>query len=117
MSNKIRADEIKDVVDHASSLQEACDSLIQMANGRGGEDNITVLVTQVSGGRLQATSDAPDQRVTAQFTAELGQPKERWGVETIPRDEDLPFHIDHDLVDDEETTIPPEDQTEPIENR
>jgi hypothetical protein len=38
----------------------------------------------------------------------------RWGAETLPRNPDLPHHIDHDLLDDEEeATLPPEEDTIP----
>jgi protein phosphatase len=110
LSNKVRTDEMKATIDRADSLKEACETLINLANHRGGEDNITVLIARVSGGRLSSGGE-PDQRVTAPLTDSGAQ--ERWGVETIPRDPDLPDHIDHGLVDDEETTIPPEDETIP----
>ena len=131
LSNKVRPDEIKAIIDQSGSLKEACESLINLANERGGEDNITVLIAQVSGGRL-----TPDegQRTTALLASDSGQYfmtdsgqnslisdsgqqqkwLERWGAETLPRDPDLPYHIDHDLLDDEEeATLPPEEDTFP----
>jgi PPM family protein phosphatase len=111
LSNKVRPDEIEKVVNERS-LSEAGASLVNMANARGGEDNITVLIAQVSGGRLAQQQAAPDQMVTAPLSGETWL-RERWGAETIERDPDLPYHVDHDLVDDEETTIPPEDETLP----
>ena len=122
LSNKVRPEEIKAKVDESGSLKEACDALIHLANDRGGEDNITVLIAQVSGGRLTATED---QRTTALLASDSGQHSfatdsgqqrkwlERWGTETLPRNPDLPHHVDHDLLDDEEATIPPEDDTIP----
>jgi len=114
LSNKVRMEEMKATVDRADSLKEACEGLIALANHRGGEDNITVLIAQVSGGRLSSTA-APDENSTAPLTTNSGRDtlEERFGAETIPRDPDLPDHIDHDLVDDEEATIPPEDPTIP----
>ena len=108
LSNKVRIDEIKEVIDASDSLKEACESLINEANERGGEDNITVLIAQVSGGRLVNEQAAPDQRITAPLAVDES---DRWGAETIPRDPDLPYSIDDSLVDDEEATLPPEDQT------
>lgn len=120
LSNKVRIEEMKATIDRADSPQEACETLIDLANHRGGEDNITVLIAQVSGGRL-SSADQPDDNTTAPLTTgstrearEARQtPQERWGAETIARDPELPDHIDHDLVDDEEATIPPDDATIP----
>jgi serine/threonine protein phosphatase PrpC len=120
LSNKVRMEEMKATIDRADSLKEACEALIALANHRGGEDNITVLIAQVSGGRLSSTG-APDENATAPLASNSGHgahqtpeaPLERWGAETIPRDPDLPDHIDHDLVDDEEATLPPDDPTIP----
>ncbi|HEX8184831.1 MAG TPA: SpoIIE family protein phosphatase, partial [Blastocatellia bacterium] len=94
LSNKMRGDEMMQVINKAHSLKEACDDLIKVANERGGEDNITVVIAQVNGGSLIA-ADAN------------GTKADRWGAETIPRDPDLPYEIDLGLVDDEEETIPP----------
>ncbi len=122
LSNKVRPDEIKAIIDHSGSLKEACELLIKLANERGGEDNITVLIAQVSGGRLTRTEEP---RTTAVLASDSGQHSltdsgqqqkwlERWGAETLPRNPDLPYHIDHDLLDDEEeATLPPEEDTIP----
>ena len=115
LSNKVRPDEIKTAIDQSASLKEACESLIRTANERGGEDNITVLIGQCSGGRLNPPDAPPDQRATELLPD--AAPQERWGAETIERDADLPFYIDHDLVDDEERTIPPEDDSAPTLER
>jgi PPM family protein phosphatase len=111
LSNKMQGDEIKSLIDRSESLKEACEALINLANERGGEDNITVLIAQVSGGRL-APYEPADKRVTAPLTSNATE-TERWGAETIPRDPDLPDHLDHELVDDEEATFPPADDTLP----
>ncbi len=122
LSNKLRADEMKAIIDQSGSLKEACESLIKLANERGGEDNITILLAQVSGGRLAPTEDPRTTALLAsdsvqQSLTESGQQQkwlERWGAETLPRNPDLPYHIDHNLLDDEEeTTLPPEEDTIP----
>lgn len=46
LSNKVAPQEIQDVVT-AHEPQEACNVLIGLANGRGGEDNITVIVLKI----------------------------------------------------------------------
>jgi serine/threonine protein phosphatase PrpC len=122
LSNKVRPDEIKEIIDRSGSLKEACDTLIGLANERGGEDNITVLIARVSGGRLIPPDE---ERATALLTSDSGQYfvsdsgqqqkwLEKWGAETLPRDPELPYHIQDDLLDDEEeATLPPEDDTIP----
>lgn len=112
LSNKVRPEEIKAAIDQSGSLKEACTALINMANERGGEDNITVLIAQVSNGRLKTQETATDPLVTTALGSET-PPQERWGAETLPRDPNLPNHVDHDLLDDEEETIPPEEDTIP----
>jgi PPM family protein phosphatase len=120
LSNKVRIDEMMQVINDAHSLKEACDELITAANARGGEDNITVVVAQVTGGKLMpadangaaAEAARTDQPVAAERGAgttplRTGALNDRWGAETIPRDPDLPYEIDLGLVDDEEETLPP----------
>jgi serine/threonine protein phosphatase PrpC len=120
LSGKVHLDEIKTAIDESSSLKEACESLIRMANERGGEDNITVLLAQVSGGRLKATAQPTEQRSTALLTSDSGRyvasgEYERWGADTLLRDPDLPDHIEPDLLDDEEATLPPDNTNPPDE--
>lgn len=57
LSNKLRADEIARIVEGAADLKAACQELIALANERGGEDNITVVVLQFSGSGLAQTDD------------------------------------------------------------
>jgi len=108
LSNKVRPDEMLKLIDKSHSLKEACESLVELANKRGGEDNITVLVAQVTGGKLQPI-EAGVRRETVPLTSGDSS-YERWGAETIPRDPSIPYEVDLDLVDDEEETIPPTDR-------
>jgi protein phosphatase len=127
LSNKVRADEIKKIVDRAPSLKEACDDLIMLANQRGGEDNITAMVAQFTGGGLLA-ADAPysDPRSpldsgTIPLSSDRGVSTAagagqllRWGVETIPRDPTLPHEINADAMEEEETLRPSDKQTRSV---
>ena len=54
LSGKVRADEIVRMIDAANSLNSACEQLIALANERGGEDNITVLIVKFEGRKLAA---------------------------------------------------------------
>ncbi len=46
LSNKVTAEEVRDII-LANSASEACRVLVGLANGRGGEDNITVVVVKL----------------------------------------------------------------------
>ncbi len=52
LSGKIHANEIAQIVNEASDFKSACQALINLANDRGGEDNITVIIVQFSGSGL-----------------------------------------------------------------
>lgn len=60
LSNLVKNDEIRDVVG-GNSLEDACRRLIDIANERGGDDNITVVLVEVidlvGGGVDSASSD------------------------------------------------------------
>lgn len=49
LSGLVKAEEIKQVVTSAAGQEAACHELVEMANQRGGHDNITVIVAQFSG--------------------------------------------------------------------
>lgn len=57
LSGKLHADEIARVVNAAADLKSACQALVNLANERGGEDNITVVIAQISGGGLAPPDD------------------------------------------------------------
>ena len=112
LSNKVRIDEIQRLIDKSDSLKEACEALINLANRRGGEDNITTLVAQFAGGRLKPVERFdPDETMplksgTGPVKADPPQPS-AWGAITIPRDPALPQEIDSGLLDEEEDTLRP----------
>jgi serine/threonine protein phosphatase PrpC len=112
LSNKVRSDEMGRIVDKSETLKEACESLINLANKRGGEDNVTILVSQFAGGHLnpieapEATETKPLKSGTGPVTVEVPSPM-RWGATSIPRDPDLPHEIDSELLDEEEDTLRP----------
>jgi len=55
LSGKLRSDDIqKIVVESQGNLSKACDLLIDEANNRGGEDNITVVLARFDGDDLEA---------------------------------------------------------------
>jgi PPM family protein phosphatase len=106
LSNKVRADELKRIVEKAPTLKDACESLIRLANERGGEDNITVLISQLTGDQLRRGQDPASTAPLTSSTPTL----ERWGVASIPRDPNLPYEIEDTLLDDEEDTLRPTEE-------
>ena len=52
LSGKMHQDEIARIVHEAADFKSACQRLIDLANDRGGEDNITVVIAQFSGNGL-----------------------------------------------------------------
>lgn len=52
LSGKMHSDDIARIVIEAGDFKSACQSLITLANERGGEDNITVVIAQFSGSGL-----------------------------------------------------------------
>jgi PPM family protein phosphatase len=54
LSSNVQADELYDAVQNSPSLAEACNQLIDLANDRGGDDNITVVIAKFNEAKLQA---------------------------------------------------------------
>ncbi|MFN0085438.1 MAG: protein phosphatase 2C domain-containing protein [Blastocatellia bacterium] len=65
LSGKMHQGEIAKIVNEASDFKSACQQLIDLANDRGGEDNITVVIAQFSGPALSqpATDDIDPQNM------------------------------------------------------
>src|SRR6185503_7895618 len=60
LSNKVADDEMLRVV--SESHEQACVRLVQLANARGGEDNITLVIAEVAG--LELAKPASSEAVT-----------------------------------------------------
>jgi protein phosphatase len=58
LSNKIAAEEMRDAIQQCGSdLSAACRHMVELANSRGGEDNITVLLAKFDGDSLDAAGE------------------------------------------------------------
>src|SRR5499427_5978968 len=58
LSGKIHQDEIARIIHESRDFKSACQHLINIANERGGEDNITVVIAQFSGSGLALPESA-----------------------------------------------------------
>jgi protein phosphatase len=65
LSNKVTPDEMRDALRHSDSLNAACRRLVELANERGGEDNITVIAARFDGDALH--SGAQSNSITGSF--------------------------------------------------
>jgi serine/threonine protein phosphatase PrpC len=57
LSRQVRREEIASAILPVADLPAACDTLVGMANERGGPDNITVVVAMFDGEGLEPPSD------------------------------------------------------------
>jgi PPM family protein phosphatase len=67
LSNKLTDDEMLRIVGEGPSHEQACARLVGLANERGGEDNITVIVAEVAG--LELTKPISSETVTQTIEA------------------------------------------------
>jgi serine/threonine protein phosphatase PrpC len=58
LSNKIDSDEMQDIIESSDDLAAASSRMIEIANQRGGEDNITVIIARFDGEALRAISES-----------------------------------------------------------
>ncbi len=103
LSGKMHADEIAAIVNQAGDFKSACQNLIALANQRGGEDNITVVIAQFSGAGLtngdsiepQGIARSPDTpseldwsagAPPEQLTDPVGEPLNSGVTEPLPVD-------------------------------
>lgn len=70
LSNKIQPGEMKQSVQQKDDLTASCRWLIETANARGGEDNITIIIARFDGEALGSASEV--QSITGSFGT-LGQ--------------------------------------------
>ncbi|MDT4969817.1 MAG: family protein phosphatase [Acidobacteriota bacterium] len=64
LSGKLRGEDMRRIIDEAKDLSQACSALVDEANERGGEDNITVVIARFSGDDLK---DPASERITIEL--------------------------------------------------
>jgi protein phosphatase len=86
LSGKLRAQDMLHIVHEADGdLARACQALVDEANERGGEDNITVVLARLTGPELPSPN-------SDRISVELPAPVE--GDDTISREEDTTERLD-----------------------
>jgi serine/threonine protein phosphatase PrpC len=71
LSNKVTDEEMKEALGSGAALDEATKKLIALANERGGDDNITVVVAEVGGEGLSPHREVESLTQTFQVLAEF----------------------------------------------
>ena len=71
LSNKVTGDEMRQIVRNAGNVTSACRSLIETANKRGGDDNITIIVAKFDGDSLYSAGQRSSITATIQYVNEV----------------------------------------------
>jgi protein phosphatase len=71
LSNKVGNVEMHDTIIESESLGAACERLVALANERGGEDNITLVVARFEGEGLRAPDEDGEPRVLIEHDIQL----------------------------------------------
>jgi serine/threonine protein phosphatase PrpC len=79
LSNKVQDTEMREIVEATSSLDAACKKLIELANERGGEDNVTVVIAELSGEGLAPNKDSESVTQTFEIVRDFVQLEEGKG--------------------------------------
>ena len=58
LTGLVSAEEIGEAVSRGQNLSRACKRLVKLANGRGGPDNITVVIARIDGDGLASAAEA-----------------------------------------------------------
>lgn len=80
LSNKVSSKEMLEVVEQSTTLDEIGRALIKMANERGGDDNITVVLAEVDGEGLSIPREQETLTQTFQVLAEYRAAGQKSGL-------------------------------------
>ncbi|MBI4853135.1 MAG: protein phosphatase 2C domain-containing protein [Acidobacteria bacterium] len=67
LSNKIKDLEMREIASGSEDLADSCQELVDLANKRGGEDNITVILARFEGKSLSKGFEEKDLSITSTF--------------------------------------------------
>jgi serine/threonine protein phosphatase PrpC len=70
LSGMVTADDMRAAIEREKSLDGVCEALVTLANERGGEDNITVVIAEAGGDGLSPPREAETLTQTFQVLAE-----------------------------------------------
>jgi serine/threonine protein phosphatase PrpC len=82
LSNKLTPEEMREIICDATSLNIACTKLVDLANERGGDDNSTVVLAQLTGDDLRPHRD--EESVTQTFEVVKAGPNADLGSNPPP---------------------------------
>jgi serine/threonine protein phosphatase PrpC len=89
LSGMVKAEEMRDALERSKSIDDACRKLIDLANERGGEDNVTVVIAELTGDGLAVPREAETLTQTFQVLAEYKAAAEKADLrDDDPDDED-----------------------------
>ena len=87
LSSQVRREEIGELIETSNGLADLCDALIDLANGRGGPDNITVVVARFEGEGLPDFQGAGGVGYHVYRLPDSATPTAERAVSAAPRDE------------------------------
>lgn len=102
LSGMVSANDMRDAIERAKTLDAACHELITLANERGGEDNITVVIAEVMGDALALPREAETLTQTFQVLAEYKAAAQSADLQ----DDDPADDDDGDAADEREDAAP-----------
>ena len=86
LSNKLPPEELREMIEKVEDLTDACRLLIDKANERGGEDNITVIIARFNGEALYSAGESSS--ITGSFRAlNQGYTSDYFSAEKAERDQ------------------------------
>jgi serine/threonine protein phosphatase PrpC len=87
LSSQVRREEIGELIETSNGLADLCEALIDLANGRGGPDNITVVVARFEGEGLPDFQGAGGVGYHVYRLPDSATPTAERAVPAAPRDE------------------------------